>query len=64
MTGQRVQWTVTTIDRVEGIIECKIFKMQENRYSRSWTQVKGLDVKKRTMSSTDTQGNNKKKLRG
>lgn len=46
MTEQRVKWTVTTVGRVEYINESKILKMQRKyliRYSRSWTQVNGLD---------------------
>lgn len=52
MTEQRVKWTVTTVGRVEDIMESKILKMQRKyiiRDSRSWTQVKGLDLKKRTI---------------
>lgn len=52
MTEQRVKWTVTTVGRVEDIMESKILKIQRKyviRYSRSWTQVKGLDSKKKTI---------------
>lgn len=52
MTKQRMKRTVTTVGRVEDIMERKILKMQRKyiiRDSRSRTQVKGLDFKKRTI---------------
>ena len=47
-------------------IESETLKMQRKwiiRGSRSWTQMKWLVLKRRTISSTETKDDNKKKLR-